>query len=176
MKWIFLGVLGMILAFGLSLAFRLGVFKPVEIALSQEQELHLLYKEHMGPYHKIVPVIQEVESWAKAHQIDCSLSYGEYLDNPEQVEEVRLRSHGGCVVKSFPQDLPEGFKTEVKPPAKYIKALFAGAPSIGPFKVYSKVRELANGQRIKLGGSTLEIYEIKGEDAMLTTYLFSIVQ
>lgn len=174
MKWIVLSVLGLVIAFAGSLAYRLGVFKPVEISLSQEPDLHLIYKEHMGPYHKIVPVIQEVEAWAKAHQIDCSLSYGEYLDNPEQVEEVRLRSHGGCVVQDIPKDLPEGYKFEIKAGNTYIKAIFTGAPSIGPFKVYSKVRELANTQRVKLLGSTLEIYKITGEDSMITTYLFSV--
>ena len=174
MKWIVLSVLGLVIAFAGSLAYRLGIFKNVEISISETPQLHLIYKEHMGAYHKIVPVIQEVESWAKAHQIDCSHSYGEYLDNPEQVEEVRLRSHGGCVVDTIPPDLPEGFKSETKAPAPSIRAVFTGAPSIGPFKVYAKVRELANAQRVKLSGSTIEIYEIKGDDAMLTTYFFGI--
>jgi effector-binding domain-containing protein len=177
-KWILAAVIGAVIAFSLSLAVRLGVFKEAKIEILQEPAIKLLYKEHVGPYHKLVPVIEEVETWAKEHGINCSKSFGEYLDNPDIVEEVRLRANGGCVVDDFPENMPSWLLTSTKIPQKYIKVVFQGSPSIGPFKVYAPVRRLANEQRLKLLNWNLEIYLIHNEnnapDAMTTTYLFPI--
>ena len=43
------------------LCFYLGVFKPVTMDMGEFGPFHLVYKKHLGAYHKIVPVIEEVE-------------------------------------------------------------------------------------------------------------------
>lgn len=170
-KTVILGALGLILAFALSLMYRLGAFKPVELTLSEPTELILLYKEHIGPYHKIVPVIEEVESWAKARDLDCTRSFGEYFDDPRITEDLRLKSRGGCVLQTAPSDLPPDFMTETLPERKYIQARFRGGPSIAPYKVYPKMHDYAHKQRLVIQGSVIEIYEGKSEEDFLTTYL-----
>jgi DNA gyrase inhibitor GyrI len=47
-----------------------------------------------------------VESWAKEKGIDCKDSFGQYLDNPDIVEEARLKARVGCMVQEKPMDLP----------------------------------------------------------------------
>lgn len=173
-KWVVLGVIGMIVAFSLSLAYKLGAFKSVDVGVSDEPALMFLSKDHVGPYHKIVPIIQEVETWAKSKGLDCRRSFGEYLDNPQVVEEGRLRSRGGCVIEQKIEVPPDYVITE-KPAQKYIKAVFTGSPSIGPFKVYGRVQQLAAENRLKLDSWNLEIYEIHSDTEMTTTYLFPLL-
>lgn len=174
MRIIVLGVLGIVIAFVGSLMFKLGAFRDVKFSINEEPAMILIAKNHEGAYHKILPVIEEVETWAKSQNINCSKSFGEYLDSPELVEEVRLRSRGGCLVSEVPKNLPAGFEVIQKDARKYIKAVFEGSPSIGPYKVYGPALRLANDNRLKLAPGNLEIYEIKSQTAMTTTYLFPI--
>ena len=150
-----------------------GAFKPVLISEKNAGPFLMIYKDHSGPYHKIVPVIEEVEQWAKAHGLDCKLSFGEYLDNPDVTEEGRLRSHGGCLVSEFPTNLPEGFKTQTIPEKNYVTAIFEGSPGIGPLKVYPKVFNYFEENRLKRSDSVIEVYEVRGSESMVTTYYFS---
>lgn len=155
------------------LLFYVGAFKPVVISEKQAGPFILLYKDHVGPYHKIVPVIEEVETWAKENGIDCKLSFGKYLDDPNSVEEARLKSIGGCILTAaITTALPEGFKTETQPEAQFVVATFEGSPGIGPMKVYPKVFAYFEDQRIARGDYTLEIYEVHSQQAMTTTYYF----
>jgi AraC family transcriptional regulator len=156
------------------LAYYLGAFKSVEINQAQRPAMKMIYKDHTGPYHKIVSVIQEVESWAKSQKIDCTESFGEYIDDANMVEEPRLRSRGGCLVKEFPQSLPEGFKTREVPARAYVVAIFDGSPGIGPLKVYPKAEAYMKDHGLMMDGAVIEIYVIASEKAMTTTYLFPL--
>lgn len=155
-----------------------GYFKPVILEEKTAGPFHLIYKEHTGPYHKIAPVIEEVEHWATEQKIDCSKSFGYYLDNPDIVEEPRLRSWGGCLIDTtkdkIPAALPEGFKTKDLPEQKYVIATFEGSPAIGPQKVYPKVYEYIEKRRLSAKGPVLEQYVIHSETSMTTTYYFEV--
>lgn len=172
MKWILFAILGLIAAFGLGLAIRLGAFRDVQISTVELDKQFIIYKEHLGSYHKIVPVIEEVETWAKAHGESCQRSFGKYLDNPEIVDESRLRSQGGCVLVREISNMPPEYQVGEIPAGKYVQARFEGSPGIGPMKVYPRVRKFAEVQRIRLKDWVVEIYEVHGHDAMTTTYLF----
>lgn len=184
-------ILFVALGFGGFMFYHLGVLKPVQIEQTTRPTMVLLYKEFMGPYHKTVTAIEAVEKWAaengKDLGITCQLSFGKYIDNPEGMEESRLRSHGGCVL---PNDkdlatwqqalatMPAEFKISEEPAGQYVTATFEGSPGIGPLKVYPKVQEYLSEKRLKNQGPVIEIYEIKDREAkreMTTTYLFSIV-
>ncbi len=173
-KYIVSGIAIALVAFILNLLIYLGAFKDVEIQISEEAPINLIYKEHLGSYHKIVPLIEEVETWAKSQGIDCTQSFGEYLDNPDKVQDDRRRSHGGCLVSEIPKNLPPEILSKQIPASRFIKAVFSGSPSIGPYKVYSNIRKFANKERLKLKDSVIEIYVIKSEKEMTTTYLFGI--
>lgn len=165
-------VLLVVVTIAVWLFYYLGAFKAVDITESEQGPMKMIYKEHTGSYHKIVSVIEEVEKWAKENKIDCTESFGEYIDDANVVEEARLRSRGGCIVKDFPADLPAGLKTREIPARKYVHAVFEGSPGIGPIKVYPKAEAYMKERGLALDGAVIEIYVIHSEKAMTTTYLF----
>lgn len=171
-----------LLIFSLYLAQHLGAFKKVNIGLENRESIHLVGKNHFGSYHKIVPVIEEVEKWFKENTLDCTHSFGEYIDNPNSIEEGRLRSIGGCIISKkdyenineWKDKLPEGYFIKELPAQRFVVATFEGGPSIGPFKVYPKVQDFSQDNQIPLLGPNLEVYEILAKNKMITTYLFYI--
>ena len=92
MKYVLVFVLMTLLSFGVYLANYLGAFKSVEVRKEMQGPYLMLYLDHMGPYHKIVSKIEEVEKWANENKFDCRKSFGEYMDDEEKVEEAQLKS------------------------------------------------------------------------------------
>jgi DNA gyrase inhibitor len=177
MRYVLVFVVVTIISFGLYLSTYLGAFKSVEVTEQIRGPYVLVYKEHMGPYHKIVQAIGAVEDWAKQNNLDCHLSFGQYFDNPESKEEARLKSHGGCIMEKAPENLPEQFKTQELPARKYVTAVFEGSPGIGPMKVYPRVNKYMVEKGLTQDGAIIEVYEVHSfaeKNAMTTTYLFPI--
>ncbi len=162
---------------GLYVAHHLGLWSSVEIQVREDfPPAQLLYREHLGPYHQIDPVIVEVESWAKDNGLDCSTSFAEFKDNPKAVAEVDLRARGGCVLRpAMPPELlstlPAEFKTEMFQPAKILEARFRGAPSVAHFKVYPRMDEDQAKLRLLAGSSTYHFYEIKADGSFNSFYV-----
>ena len=154
----------------------LGAYKSVEMSVGERGPYLLVYKKHVGPYHKVVPVIEEVEKWALMHGEKCKTSFGEYLDDPNVVAEDRLTSHGGCVVEKKPNVLPPGFEFRELPKHIYVIGDFDGAPSLGPLKAYPKAKELIKERRLQEDGPVLELYERveEGGQKFVTHYLFPV--
>ncbi|MGE0525945.1 MAG: GyrI-like domain-containing protein [Bdellovibrionales bacterium] len=173
MKKIFLVVLASLLALGIYLYVYLGFSEPVAIARETLGPYHLLYKEHIGPYHEMGPTLNEVESWAHAQNLACPQTFGEYLDDPEAVDQDRLRSRAGCVLRTAPTNVPESFAYELREKKTYVVARFRGSPAIGPFTVYPKVESHMQAERLKVSGPVIEIYNVSGS-RVLTEYLFPI--
>lgn len=176
-KYVMFFVAMVLLSFGGFVAYHVGALKPVEITEQSRGELKLLYKLHTGPYHKTVSVIEEVEKWAMANNVDCRLTFGEYLEDPEKTEEARLKSYGGCIVEKFPENIPPEFKTTTRPARKYVVAVFEGSPGIGPIKVYPRVNDFMQSKNLKQTDPVIEIYEIHSRTetaSMTTTYLFPV--
>lgn len=177
MKWIVGGVLAAIVGFVGYLMLYLGAFRSVQLSDGPVPAMTLIGKEHVGPYHKIVPVIQEVETWAKEAGLDCTRSFGLYLDDPEEVDEPRLKSFGGCVLADAKvPELPEGLSVRVFSAPHFVKALFEGSPGIGPFKVYPRVKEYIHAKGFHPLPSVLEVYIVHSAKAMTTTYYFPVEQ
>lgn len=170
------------LTFIISIAFifwlitHLGGFKEVELSEKAAGPFELIGRDHLGAYHKIAPVITEVETWIKANGDDCTLTFGQYLDDVESVPEDRLRSFGGCIVSSnyHPTNLPEGYRKLKLESHRYLVAQFEGAPSIGPIKVYPKAMEYLEHHRLTLNGPIMETYELLGQKGIRTRYYFPI--
>lgn len=177
MKWILMGVAATILAFAISFAIRVGAFKDVAIEVGERGPFKVVSKRHDGAYHKIVPVIEEVEKWARANSEPCRLSFGEFLDDPKVVDEDRLKSNGGCVVeKTWESGLPESYSYREIPQREYLVAKFDGAPGIGPLKVYPRATREIEALGRKVDGPIIEMYEILPGDRVLTTYLFPLAR
>lgn len=160
-----------------------GAFKKVQVGEDTRGPYTLIYLDHTGPYQDIVKKIEAVETWTKEQGMTCRLSFGQYFDDPKTTELGRLKSRGGCMLDpQIPNEveilkkakLPDAVKTETLPPTKYAIALFTGAPSIGPLKVYPKIEEYIKAHSLKHTGSIIEIYEILGKKSMETTYLWPV--
>ncbi len=156
------------------LYFFLGFRKSVEIKISQKQSQLVLYKSHLGPYHEILPTLEDVERHLQHNNQICEPSFGHYLDNPDLVDPERLRSEGGCFVKESRFENEE-FKIGHIPFGNYVVAFFEGSPSIGPWTVYPSVKKFARDQKLILKEDVYEIYHIEG-NRVRTEYLFPIAQ
>lgn len=187
LKYVVVFILATFISFSSYMAFYLGAFKSVEIRNQESGPYLMVYLDHMGPYHKIVSKIEEVEKWSKENQFDCRLSFGEYFDNPDTVEEARLKSIGGCLIElnssdnsdqlaqQWIQKLKAPMKVKIVPKQNYVFAEFFGSPGIGPIKVYPKVEEFIQERKLQRHSSIIEIYEIldrNEKNQMRTQYLF----
>ncbi len=177
MKYIIVFVTVAVISFGLFLANYLGAFKGVDISEATQGPFKTVYLEHVGPYHKVNKIIERVEKYMASQGAPCGRTFGEYMDDPQTVEEARLRSKVGCLVETVPANLPEDFKSGEIPQRKYVVAVFTGSPGIGPLKVYPRVNDYMIKQNLKQTGAIIEIYEIHSiteKNAMTTTYLFPV--
>jgi AraC family transcriptional regulator len=158
---------------------RNGAFMDVEITTKDLGPFVFLAKNHVGPYHQIATVLNEIEDWTKKNNVDCSETFGEYLDDPGVVEHARLQSYVGCVlsgeISTSPSTLEQNkFLTRRRPLQKYIVALFKGSPALGPYKVYGKVEEFRQKNNLTAKGPPIEIYKSNSPNEHLTTYLFPV--
>lgn len=180
MKWIVFSLFTLVFWVVLYLYFYLGVSQPVVIDQFQTPEQLLVYKDHLGAYHKINDTIQAVEDKLNDLGFSCTLTFGQYLDDPNKVEEDRLRSQGGCLFEHSTLEVQkrlsdllhsnQDIKFQLLPSRNAVRAIFKGAPAIGPFKVYPKMDEYIQQHRLARIGAILEIYEVSGSK-VTTTYL-----
>lgn len=154
------------------LTFNLGVFKTVALQEGEYGDLLLLYRDHVGPYHKISDLINEAEKWAGENHIDCRKTFGQFLDDPQVVEHERLRSRAGCVLSQMPNVPAPDFKLMEIKKQNYVIAEFEGSPWIGPYKVYNKANYFAASRGQTLLSPVTEIYEVFNGNRLKTTYLF----
>lgn len=155
------------------LSFHLGVFKTVEIKEEVRGPYYLLYQKHTGPYFQISELISKIELSAKQASLSCDLTFGEYFDNPKEVDADRLRSRGGCLsLQPYTRAL-DGLEIDHLPEQRYVIAKFSGSPSIGPWKVYPRVQAYLDERRLHSMEESVEIYDIKNGE-MTTEYLFPL--
>lgn len=174
MRVVFLGMALFMTGLGIWASLKMGFFKDVVISEQDQPEIAMVYMEHIGPYHKILDTLTKVEEWAKSQNIDCSKSFGHFLDNPDVVEHERLRSNVGCVVDHPIEDLPKDMKFTIIPGGRYFVADFAGSPAIGPMKVYRKAREKYAERNLPAPDDVIEIYQLHPDKTMTTSFLFRI--
>jgi hypothetical protein len=174
MRYVFLSLFLLIVGGGSFLAIRNGVFKSAEIRIEDQGPFFLLSKEHMGPYHKILPTLEEVEKWAKDNNVACPRTFGEFIDDPNVVETERLRSLVGCELTEKPATIPVGFQFRELPRRKYIVAIFHGSPALGPYKIYGKAQSVRNENGLQPDGSVTEFYKVLPEQGLETQYLFPV--
>tara|TARA_Y100000817_G_C16738970_1_gene491536 strand:- start:82 stop:633 length:552 start_codon:yes stop_codon:yes gene_type:complete len=172
-----------ILGFGFFLIFvvgtilyNIGFFKDAVIEGTQEVTFNGVYKDYVGPYHKVLPLFEEVELAVKNLGNSCSKTYGVYLDDPDEVDADRLRAKIGCIVETEVKDLPEGLKFETVGPAPFLKLSFDGSPAAGPLKVYPKADQWILNQGLPKYEFVLEIYISGPNDEYVTEYYFPVTR
>ena len=176
MKKAILTTVAAIIAFSIYMYFRLGMNKDVALEAKEAGPFKILYMKHTGPYFNIAEKIELVEKWAKANGITCEKTFGQYLDDPQSVDEDRLQSQGGCII----DELPSGVTLQAEmvvgelPRRKYLVANFDGAPSVGPYAVYPKAFDWIAKNSSSVDGPIVEIYTIVSDKEVTTEYLFPI--
>jgi AraC family transcriptional regulator len=173
MKAIFLSTILVVVVMVVIVLLRLGFFKEVHVTELDEGPYFEVYQKHLGPYHLIVPKMEEIEVWLKSHKFECTMTFGEYIDNPKVVDEDRLQSNAGCIVPTdmSAEKLPEHFLFRLVPRRHYVVATYQGAPSIAPYKVYPKALQYFEEHKQKpFAGPITEIY--KPQKIFETEYLF----
>ena len=181
-RWVFFALFLAIVFGAAYLAFRNGVFKPVNFDQQITGLPPALYKEHIGPYHKILPTLNEVEAFAKTVGADCVQSFGEFIDDPNSTEAERLRADVGCLVsptvieaKDFAEKAKAaGILVKRFPTRAYLIAQFAGSPALGPVKVYSKMEAELRERRLQIDGHPIEVYRLLESGGLETRYLFPV--
>lgn len=171
--------LSCLVVFAITLYFRLGGHKDVEIDIKSLEPVAALYTEHLGPYHKVNDSIVKVEEWALQNNIPCQKTFGVYLDDPNTPDETRLRSEVGCLLEgiasiNLTESLPDWLKFKTIEEGKFIVATFTGAPSIGPFKVYPAIKDFIKERHLDQQAPPMEIYSFQGEHEALTEYRFRL--
>lgn len=175
MRGVFLGVGLFMIGMLIWASVKMGFFKEVSITEQDYPEILMVYQDHIGPYHKILDTLTRIEDWAKSQNIDCSKSFGHFLDDPDVVEHERLRSRVGCVVDHPIEELPADFKFTIIPGGRYFIAEFSGSPAIGPMKVYRKARQKFVERNLNPPEDVIEIYDVNPTDkSMKTHFLFRI--
>lgn len=166
----FLAMIGLVV----SLVVRLGGFKTVVIAEAEAGPWKTVSKHHLGAYYKIAPVIDEVEKYVRSHGRPCTLTFGQFLDDVDRVPEDRLNSNGGCIVEEALDTLPEGYVNGAIGKRRFVVGEFAGAPSIGPLKVYPRARRYMTQHLLTLDGPVIEMYQVMDDKSVITRYYFPI--
>lgn len=176
LKWFLLFTISGVIVFSITLYFKLGGYKAPTIELQRNQhQLQVIYKSHLGPYHKINDMIKSVEDWAFNNNVPCKQTFGEYLDIPGTIADERLRANAGCVTTMTVENLPADIHQKSIPARDYIYASFEGSPAIGPFKVYPEVMDWAKEKRIQIDWPVIEIYNVIGPEKVKTEYLFPAI-
>lgn len=178
-KKVFGSFLIMLFSILIFLFFKTGAYKTVSTEKTSTPQLQLFYMENIGPYHEIIEKLKTVEEHFKKSGLSCKKTFGHFLSDPEITEHDKLVSHVGCAFtkEESPQvfSLPEGvskkfFGLNLKGKICY-KGSFKGSPSLTALKVYPKLMDMAQKDRIKLKSESLEIYYVNENKVTTEVYL-----
>ena len=173
MKLLVLFCVVTLLSFALVVYTYLGGFEVIKIKVGFFGPTQLVYKLHIGAYHKINHTIIEVENKLKQNGHECHTTFGQYLNDPREVQTEHLKSYGGCVVEDAPQHLHAMYQSKTLQKTKAVIAQFKGSPAIGPLKVYPKIEKFITSQNLIPKDAPIELYTFKGK-SMITKYIFPI--
>ena len=190
MKAIFLGVILFLVGSVIWGLLNLGVFKSVSFQTSPDNvttRYELLAVSKNGAYHEINDTLIALEKWAAEKQINCNETFGLFYDNPDVVEQQRLRADVGCVIPT--EDVAklneinlstekilekDSLKRLTVTSSKVLIANFSGSPWLGPYKVYGQAQQRFHDMGAAFQFPVLEIYKTK-EAVPHTEYVFFIL-
>ncbi|MCX6795389.1 MAG: hypothetical protein NT165_01490 [Candidatus Falkowbacteria bacterium] len=166
---IFFGVIFFLLLIG---AFYYGLFFSIVISEKSVGGETLVYREKIGDYSQSEQTVDDVYSELKNNfGIECSIGFGVFYDNPQQVAKDKLRSDLGCILPesasnqvSELQDSPN-LKMKRNPIVKSIIAEFPYRNKVsymlGVLMVYPKLTDYLNQHNYQPAPS-MEIYDHGG--------------
>lgn len=173
-------ILGLLLLIVAVLA-HAGLFESV-IAVEQETGPYtIVYKEHIGAYHKVKPAMDEVYQGLLDMGIETYRGAGVYYDNPQHVPEEQLRSEVGSVLEDKDLDkvdqIKQVFKVREVPQQQSIVVEFPIrnmlSYMIAPAKVYKEADKIWQEQGYSDYEYAVEIYDVPNK---VSTYILPLDQ
>lgn len=147
-----------------------GGFRTVEFEERNTGGEIFVYEKVTGNY-KQSPVVMDSIYYALLNDfgIETTKAVGVYYDNPQHVEEAKLRSEIGCLLDT-PVDsiliakLSDRFKVKALPEGRYVIGEFPNKGSlsviVGILNVYPALDKFINERRYKVNGPITEIYDV----------------
>ena len=167
----FLYIVLPIIALLIIFAWYIGYFCKIQLAEKEVGPYTVAYAEHIGPYTKVGPVMDQVYNDLIAENIKPTLGYGEYFSNPKITPKEELRSEVGSIIEE--NDISKldrtGVKYKVKTLAKN-NSLVAEFPyknilsfMIGPMKVYPAMQKYMDKNNMEWTEDmpSMEIYNME---------------
>jgi len=180
-KKVFGSFLVMLFSILIFLYFRTGAYKSVKTVKAPAPMLELYYMENVGPYHKIVDSLNYVEDEFNKLGIECPRTFAHFMSDPEIIEHEKLISHVGCAfspkeapqIFTLPKKVEQKFYLDTKnaPDILCYKGSFEGSPSLSALKVYPRLKEMAQEDRVKITSDYIELYTVDGDRVLTETYL-----
>ncbi len=162
------GILGSLILIILIIFAYYGGFSSIKIQEKEKGGETLIYKELKGDYAQAENIIEKMSEALKSNEkIQTYKGFGIYYDNPQTVEEERLRSDVGCILEksdTFKLNLLlNKYKIKVYPTKKYITAEFPyrGKLSVllSLIKVYPALNNYVKLNGYAENGPVMEIYD-----------------
>ena len=145
----FLIVLTFVIAGIAAFLYYLGIFQKMEVSESSFGPYQVLYREHKGAYEKVGEVFREMMDYQEKVKINSEMMFGIYYDDPEKIEEHKLRSEIGLVLNKEDhkrlkaENKDEKIKFKSIPRREYIFTIFPyknmASAFIGIFKAYPTI-------------------------------------
>lgn len=145
--------------------FYAGFFAKAEVAEKQLETMYLVGLNHKGDYSKAGEISNRVFEYLKEKNVESTLGFGIYYDNPRDVKTEELRSFIGCVIAAEDSAKVsfENMRAELYPAKKHVIINFPLKNeltySIGPIKVYPQLNKYIQEKNYKTGAA-IEIYDV----------------
>ncbi|MBU1046855.1 GyrI-like domain-containing protein [Patescibacteria group bacterium] len=151
----------------------LGIFSKYEIKKQGMGPYTMAYAEHIGPYTKVGPVMDQIYNDLVEKDINSTMGYGRYFSNPKITPKEDLRSEVGSIIKE--EDIlkldrtGEKYKVRTLPKANYLVVEFPYKNMlsfmIGPMKIYPIMEKYMLENDIEWSNDmpSMEIYDMENK-------------
>lgn len=146
-----------------------GGFKNIKPQITKCGGETLVFEKVTGHYKQSAVVSDRVyDKLIKDYNIKTTKGFGLYYDNPQKVEESKLRSEVGCILESKDvektEELKKDFNVSVFATEEYIVAEFPfkGKMSVilGIMKVYPALNKFAEENGYNPDSPVMEIWDV----------------
>ncbi len=156
-----------------------GLFESITIVERETGPYTIVYKEHLGAYHKVKPAMDEVYEGLLEMGIETYRGVGLYFDDPQEVPADQLRSEVGSILEITDLDkvdqIEETFKVKKVPHQKSVIVEFPIrnmlSYMIAPAKVYREMGVFWQEKGYPGYGYAVEIYDVPNKTI---TYIMPI--
>ncbi len=148
--------------------FYMGAFSKVFISEQIKGPYTFAYVEHIGPYHEVGKVMEELDSKMRKLGFNSTDGLGIYYDDPQKTPKDELRSEVGSVITGEDMNKIEAnrdklnFKTIEN--QKYLVAEFPIknmlSYMLGPMKIYPAFGRYLKDKNIGVPTKGLELYDM----------------